>query len=148
MSDIQDAYRLLTPVVGSAIASALFAAALLASGQSSTLTGTMAGQIVMEGFVNLRVSPGARRLLTRAIAITPAFAVIAVAGEAAVDKLLILSQVILSLQLGFAVVPLLIFTGDKRVMGDFVNAPWVKSVGCAVGATIIGVNVWLIVQSV
>ena len=148
VSDIQDAYRLLTPVVGSAFASVLFAAALLASGQSSTLTGTMAGQIVMEGFVNLRVSPGARRLLTRAIAVTPAFAVIALAGDSAVDKLLIFSQVILSLQLGFAVVPLLIFTGDERVMGDFVNSRWVKAVGYAVGATIIGVNAWLIVQSV
>ena len=147
VSDIQGAYRLLTPVVGSALAGAVFAGALLASGQSSTLTGTMAGQIVMEGFLNLRIDPSARRLLTRIVAVAPTLAVIALAGEAAVNRLLILSQVILSLQLGFAVVPLMMFTSDKRLMGEFVNRFWVRTGGYALGAGIILVNAWLVVQS-
>lgn len=148
VSNIQDAYKLLTPVVGSTLASVVFAAALLASGQSSTLTGTMAGQIVMEGFLNLRVSPGVRRLLTRSVAVVPAFIVIAFAGDEAADRLLIFSQVILSLQLGFAVIPLLIFTSDPRVMGTFVNSQRVRLAGYGLGASIIAINGWLIVQSV
>lgn len=148
VSDIQDAYRLLAPAVGSGVASVVFAVALLASGQSSTLTGTMAGQIVMEGFLNLRVSPAARRLLTRGLAVVPTFIVIAVAGDAAAGPLLIFSQVLLSLQLGFAVIPLMIFTSDRQVMGAFVNSWPVRWAGYGLGAGVIAVNGWLVLQSV
>jgi len=134
--------------VGSGVASVVFAVALLASGQSSTLTGTMAGQIVMEGFLNLRISPAARRLLTRGLAVVPTFIVIAVAGDAAAGPLLIFSQVILSLQLGFAVIPLMIFTSDRQVMGAFVNSWPVRWAGYGLGAGVIAVNGWLVLQSV
>src|SRR5207253_8234231 len=117
VADIGDAYKLLSPVLGVPLASTLFAVALLASGQNSTLTGTLAGQIVMEGFLNIRLRPWVRRLLTRLIAIVPAAVVAGVAGESGAGKLLILSQVILSLQLSFAVVPLVLFTSDRRKMG-------------------------------
>ncbi|MCK9909829.1 divalent metal cation transporter, partial [Microbacteriaceae bacterium K1510] len=126
VAEIGDAYHLLTPVVGTTIASVLFGVALLAAGQNSTLTGTLAGQIVMEGFLNIRLIPWVRRLLTRLIAIIPAVIVTALYGESGTAELLILSQVILSLQLSFAVVPLVQFTSDKRKMGEFVNPAWLK----------------------
>jgi manganese transport protein len=147
VAEIQDAYKLLSPIVGAAGASVLFAAALLASGQNSTLTGTMAGQIVMEGFLNLRMNPALRRLLTRGLAAAPAFLVIAIAGEASVTKLLIFSQVVLSLQLGFAVVPLVMFTSDRRIMGAFCNSRLVAGVGYGLAAVIVAVNGWLVVQA-
>ena len=147
VAEIEDAYKLLSPVVGAALASVLFAVALLASGQNSTLTGTMAGQIVMEGFTRFKMKPAVRRLLTRSIAVVPTFIVVALTGEASANKLLIFSQVILSLQLGFAVIPLVMFTSDEAVMGPFVNPVWVKITGWAVGAAIIGVNGWLVLQT-
>ncbi len=124
VADIGDAYQLLSPMLGVPFASALFAIALLASGQNSTLTGTLAGQIVMEGFLDIRLKPWLRRLITRLIAIIPAVIVTAIAGERGAGQLLILSQVILSLQLSFAVVPLVQFTSDKLKMGRFVNPRW------------------------
>src|SRR5690348_10346546 len=124
VEEIQDAYKLLSPVLGVTGASVLFAVALLASGQNSTLTGTLAGQIVMEGFLNIRLRPWLRRLITRLIAIIPAVIVTAVSGEKGTTDLLVLSQVILSLQLSFAVIPLVIFTSDRRKMGEFANPTW------------------------
>src|SRR6195256_1413845 len=121
VAEISDAYKLLSPVLGASLASTLFACALLASGENSTLTGTLAGQIVMEGFLNIRLKPWVRRLLTRGIAIVPAFIVTFMYGEGGIAKLLVLSQVILSMQLSFAVIPLLIFTNDRSKMGIFVN---------------------------
>ncbi|MEK7795366.1 MAG: Nramp family divalent metal transporter [Candidatus Hydrogenedentota bacterium] len=147
IADIHDAYLLLTPTLGASLASFLFALALLASGQNSTLTGTMAGQIVMEGFLNIRLRPWVRRLLTRAVAIVPAVIVAALYGESGVGKLLVLSQVILSLQLSFAVVPLLRFTGDKVKMGRFVNPPALKVVAWVIAAIIISLNVFLLYQT-
>ncbi|MCC7519049.1 MAG: Nramp family divalent metal transporter [Verrucomicrobiae bacterium] len=126
VAEIQDAYRLLSPTLGVPAAGALFALALLASGQNSTLTGTLAGQIVMEGFLNLRLRPWVRRLITRAIAIVPAAAAAAFYGESGVARLLIFSQVVLSLQLGFAVIPLILFTSDPKKMGRFANPRWVR----------------------
>lgn len=128
VAEIQDAFKLLTPMLGASLASTLFAVALLASGQNSTLTGTLAGQIVMEGFLNVRLRPWVRRLITRGIAIVPAIIVSAIAGESGTAKLLILSQVVLSLQLSFAVVPLVIFTSDKRKMGEFVSPTWLIAI--------------------
>src|SRR5881227_1907106 len=136
VAEIQDAYKLLSPTLGVPIASALFAFALLASGQNSTLTGTLAGQIVMEGFLNIRLRPWLRRLITRLIAIIPAVIVTIISGEKGTTNLLVLSQVILSLQLSFAVFPLVLFTGDKVKMGEFVNGPIVKWLAWSV-ATII-----------
>ena len=124
VAEINDAYLLLSPVLGVPVASVVFALALLASGQNSTLTGTMAGQIVMEGFLDIRLRPWIRRLITRLLAIVPAVIVAGIYGEDGVGKLLILSQVILSLQLSFAVVPLVLFTSDRRKMGDFVISRW------------------------
>jgi manganese transport protein len=126
VTEIQEAYKLLSPLINVPIASTLFALALLASGQNSTLTGTMAGQVVMEGFLNIRLKPWVRRLLTRGLAIIPAIFCVLLYGESGIAKLLILSQVILSFQLGFAVIPLVWFTGDKRKMGGFVNPLWIK----------------------
>jgi manganese transport protein len=148
VADISDAYRLLTPVLGASLASIFFGVALLASGQNSTLTGTMAGQIVMEGFLNIRLRPWMRRLLTRLIAIVPAVIVAGIAGERGVGQLLILSQVILSLQLSFAVVPLVIFTGDKRKMGQFVNRAWLLIIAWAITIIIIILNIYLIGQTI
>src|SRR5207302_3351769 len=119
VAEIADAYKLLSPVLGASLASTLFACALLASGQNSTLTGTLAGQIVMEGFLEIRLRPWLRRLITRALAIVPAVIVTAYYGESGTAKLLVLSQVVLSLQLSFAVVPLVLFTSDKKKMGEF-----------------------------
>ena len=126
VAEIQDAYKLLSPMLGVPIASVLFALALLASGQNSTLTGTLAGQIVMEGFLNIRLRPWLRRLITRLIAIVPAVIVTALYGESGSAKLLVLSQVILSMQLSFAVVPLIMFTSDREKMGRFVTKGWIK----------------------
>src|SRR4030095_13155679 len=132
VAEIQDAYQLLSPKLGVGVASTLFALALLASGQNSTLTGTLAGQIVMEGFLNIRLAPWLRRLITRLIAIVPAVCVIGYFGEGKTTDLLIWSQVILSLQLSFAVIPLLRFTGEHAKMGEFTNPLWIKLVALAV----------------
>ena len=121
VADINDAYKLLSPLLGTQMASILFAVALLCSGQNATLTGTLAGQIVMEGFINIRLRPWLRRLITRLIAIIPAIIVVALYGERGTGQLLILSQVILSLQLSFAVIPLVMFTNDPRKMGPFAS---------------------------
>ena len=146
VAEIQDAYRLLTPLLGVGGASTVFALALLAPGQSSTLTGTLAGQITMEGFLNIRLRPWVRRLITRALAITPAVIVVFLYGQSGTAKLIILSQVILSLQLSFAVFPLVRFTSEKAKMGEFVNARWLKWLAYAVAYLIAGLNVWLLVQ--
>ncbi len=148
VAEIQDAYQLLSPLLGVTAASGVFALALLASGQNSTLTGTLAGQIVMEGFLNIRMRPWLRRLLTRAIAIVPAAITAILYGEQGTAQLLILSQVILSLQLSFAVFPLVMFTSDKRKMGPFANAWWVKGLAWSVATVIASLNVWLLVQTV
>ena len=147
VAEIQDAYKLLTPLLGAG-ASTVFALALLASGQNSTLTGTLAGQIVMEGFLNIRIRPWLRRLITRLIAIVPAVIVAIIGGESGTAKLLILSQVILSLQLSFAVFPLVMFTSNKLKMGEFVNPTWMKVLAYLVAAVIATLNVWLLFQTV
>src|SRR5437667_6817500 len=136
VAEIQDAYKLLSPTLGVGLASTIFALALLASGQNSTLTGTLAGQIVMEGFLNIRLRPWLRRLITRLVAIVPAVICTAFYGESGTAKLLVFSQVILSLQLSFAVVPLIIFTNDRRKMGDFVNPRWLKALAWSVAVVI------------
>ena len=146
VAEIQDAYQLLTPVLGASLASTVFAVALLASGQNSTLTGTLAGQVVMEGFLNIRLTPWLRRLITRLIAIIPAVIVAALYGASGVNKLLILSQVILSLQLSFAVVPLVWFTSSKLKMGRFANSPARASTAWIVTAIIVALNGYLLVQ--
>ena len=147
VAEIQDAHKLLTPLLGVGAASAVFALALLASGQNSTLTGTLAGQIVMEGFLNLRIRPWLRRLITRAIAIVPAAIVAIFYGESGTAKLLVLSQVILSLQLSFAVFPLVNFTSDRVKMGEFVNSPALKVAAYVVAGVIAVLNVWLLIQT-
>jgi manganese transport protein len=148
VAEIQDAYKLLSPLLGVNLASAIFALALLASGQSSTITATLAGQIVMEGFLNLRFKPWLRRLATRLVAIVPALISIIWFGENSTSGLLIFSQVILSLQLSFAVVPLVMFTSNRRLMGEFVNPLWLKVLSCLVALIIIILNVWLLLQSI
>nr|WP_246008805.1 Nramp family divalent metal transporter [Hymenobacter metallilatus] len=147
VADIHDAHKLLAPVLGAGAASVVFAVALLASGQNSTLTGTLAGQIVMEGFLNLRLKPWLRRLITRSIAVVPAFIVALLYGEKGTGELLVLSQVILSLQLSFAVVPLVVFTGSKAKMGVFVNKPWLQTVAWVVSGIIITLNAYLLYQT-
>jgi manganese transport protein len=144
VDEIQEAHRLLSPTLGATLASTLFAVALLASGQNSTITGTLAGQIVMEGFLNFRLAPWLRRLVTRAIALVPAVVVIGLFGENRTTDLLIASQVVLSMQLGFAVWPLLRFTGEKAKMGEFANPPWVKVCGWASAFLIITLNLKLL----
>ncbi|MFT3781248.1 MAG: Nramp family divalent metal transporter [Nibricoccus sp.] len=146
VAEIQDAYKLLSPMLGVGVASTLFALALLASGQNSTLTGTLAGQIVMEGFLNLRLRPWLRRLITRLLAIVPAVIVTALYGESGTAKLLVLSQVVLSLQLPFAVIPLVMFTSDRKKMGQFVNPTWVKVLAWATTALIVGLNAKLLLD--
>jgi len=141
---IQDAYQLLGPVLGYSAAGIVFALALLASGQNSTLTGTLAGQVVMEGFLNIRLRPWLRRMITRAIAIVPAICVIGLFGENKSTELLVASQVVLSMQLGFAVWPLMRFTGDKKKMGEFVNPLWIKIVGWTIALIIIVLNLKLL----
>jgi manganese transport protein len=145
VAEIQDAYKLLTPLLGTG-ASAMFALALLASGQNSTLTGTLAGQIVMEGFLNIRLRPWVRRLITRGIAIVPAAVVAIMYGESGTARLLVLSQVVLSMQLSFAVFPLVKFTSDKVKMGEFANPAWLKAVAYLVAFVIAGLNLWLLIQ--
>jgi manganese transport protein len=147
VADIGDAYRLLTPLLGTTLASTLFAVALLASGQNSTITGTLAGQIVMEGFLDIRLPPWLRRLITRLIAIIPAVIVTALYGERGAGGLLILSQVILSMQLSFAVVPLVHFTSQRRKMGEFVNSPLLAGAAWLVAAIIVGLNAWLLIET-
>jgi len=147
VAEIADAYKLLTPVLGASLASVLFACALLASGQNSTLTGTLAGQIVMEGFLQIRLKPWLRRLITRSIAIIPAIVVIGIWGEGKVTSLIILSQVVLSFQLPFAVVPLVRFTSDRRKMGEFANSRITAIISWIVAVVILGLNfeyLWLI----
>ena len=147
VAEIADAYKLLTPVLGASLASVLFACALLASGQNSTLTGTLAGQIVMEGFLQIRLKPWLRRLITRSVAIIPAIVVIGIWGEGKVTALIILSQVVLSFQLPFAVIPLVRFTSDRRKMGEFANSRITAIVSWIVAAVILGLNfeyLWLI----
>jgi manganese transport protein len=147
VADIGDAYQLLSPLLGTTMASTLFAVALLCSGQNATLTGTLAGQIVMEGFISLRMRPWLRRLITRLIAIVPAVVVITIYGDAGTGPLLILSQVILSLQLPFAVFPLVAFTSDAHKMGPFVSPGWVKALAWTVAMVIASLNVWLLYQT-
>jgi manganese transport protein len=140
VAEIDEAYRLLAPSLGMGAASVVFAVALLASGQNSTVTGTLAGQIVMEGFLHLRLPTWARRLVTRALAIVPAVLVVGASGDAGATQLLVLSQVILSLQLPFAVVPLVMFTGRPAVMGDLVSPAWLRGLAWVITAIIIGLN--------
>jgi manganese transport protein len=144
VAEIQDAYKLLKPLLGVGLASILFAVALLASGQNSTLTGTLAGQIVMEGFVNIRLRPWLRRLITRGIAIVPAVVVIGIWGEGKTTELLLVSQVVLSMQLGFAIWPLMRFTDEKSKMGSFANPLWIRILGWATAIIIIVLNVKLL----
>ncbi len=140
VASLQEAHRLLEPLLGSSLAPILFAVALLCAGQASTITGTLAGQIVMEGFLQIRVRPWLRRMVSRGLAIIPAVIVIVIQGETGVDALLVLSQVVLSLQLSFAVVPLVTFTSDRRRMGEFANAWWVKVLALATTGIIVGLN--------
>lgn len=148
VEDIQDAYKFLSPLLGTQWASILFGIALVAAGQSSTITGTLAGQIVMEGYLNLRIAPWLRRLITRLIAIIPAFIVILVYGESETGALLIFSQVILSLQLGFAVIPLIHFNSDKEKMGIFVIKPWMRISAWLIAAIIVTLNVKLVINEI
>lgn len=144
VAEIGDAYQLLVPILGTSMAATLFAVALLASGQNSTITGTLAGQIVMEGFLNLRLSPWLRRLITRLLAIVPAAVVTAFAGEKGMASLLILSQVVLSVQLSFAVVPLVKFTSDRNIMGELVNGRLLQVSAWGIACAIIALNGWML----
>jgi len=143
---IEDAYKLLSPVVGVGIASTLFAIALLAAGQNATITGTLAGQIIMEGFINLRIKPWLRRIITRLLAIIPAVVFIGLYGANAATELLIFSQVVLSIQLSFALFPLLMFTSSKKIMGKFANGPILTIISWIIGFIIAGLNLWLLSQ--
>jgi manganese transport protein len=145
---IEDAYKLLSPLVGASFASTLFAVALLASGQNSSITGTLAGQVVMEGFLQLKMPPWLRRLVTRGIAIIPTIVVVAVWGAKGTERLLILSQVILSLQLSFAVVPLVMFTSNRSLMGEFTNGRLLKAASWCIAVIIAALNGWLLIQTV
>jgi len=147
VADIGDAYQLLSPLLGTKLASILFAGALLCSGQNATLTGTLAGQIVMEGFINLRLRPWLRRLITRLIAIIPAVVVVGLYGERGTGQLIVLSQVILSMQLSFAVFPLVIFTSDPHKMGHFANPGWLKALAWATAVVIAVLNAYLLWQT-
>ena len=146
MALIQSAFHLLDGLLGVKFAAIVFAVALLASGQNSTLTGTLAGQICMEGFIDVRLRPWLRRLITRAIAIVPAVIVIGIYGEGKTTELIVASQVCLSMQLGFACWPLMRFTGEKSKMGEFVNPRWIKLLGWTVTLVIIGLNVKLLLD--
>jgi manganese transport protein len=145
VAEIKQAHELLAPMLGTGLAPILFAVALIASGQSSTITGTLAGQIVMEGYLKLRIAPWIRRLMTRLIAIIPAVIVILINGEENIDSLLILSQVILSLQLGFAIIPLIHFTSDKKTMGRFVIKPFVIFLASLIAAVLVYLNISMVV---
>ncbi|MDO5616253.1 MAG: Nramp family divalent metal transporter, partial [Cruoricaptor ignavus] len=144
IADINDAHKMLEPLLGTSLASIAFAIALLASGQNSTLTGTLAGQIVMEGFLNIRLKPWLRRLITRLVAVIPALVVTILYGEKGTSELLVLSQVILSMQLSFAVIPLVMFTNDKLKMGVFVNGRWMKIVIGIITTIIVFLNLYLL----
>ncbi|MBX2898765.1 MAG: Nramp family divalent metal transporter [Cyclobacteriaceae bacterium] len=148
VSEIQDAYKFLAPMLGNQWASILFGVALIAAGQSSTITGTLAGQIVMEGYLNLRIAPWLRRLITRLIAIIPAYVVILIYGEGRTGELLVFSQVVLSLQLGFAIIPLIHFTSDKEKMGVFAIKPIVKVAAWVIALIIVLLNVQLIINEI
>src|SRR6201999_3540838 len=137
-----------SPLLGTEWAPILFGIALVAAGQSSTITGTLAGQIVMEGYLNLRIAPWLRRLITRLIAVIPAYIVILVYGEGETGALLVLSQVVLSLQLGFAIIPLIHFTSDKKTMGVFVISTWVKVAAWIIALIIVSLNVKLVIQEI
>jgi manganese transport protein len=146
VAEIEDAYKLLSPMLGVGVASTLFAVALLASGQNSTITGTLAGQVVMEGFLHLRLKPWLRRLITRSLAIIPTVFVVIFYGATGTGKLIILSQVILSLQLSFAVFPLVAFTSNRARMGEFVNGRGLKWLSYTVAVLIAGLNAWLLAE--
>ena len=146
VAEIADAYKLISPMLGAAGASTIFAVALLASGQNSSLTGTLAGQVVMEGFLHFRMTPWLRRLLTRSIAIVPTVFVTALYGTRGISNLLLLSQAILSMQLSFAVFPLVRFTSDRRRMGSFVNPSWLVALSYCAAVLIAALNLWLLVQ--
>ena len=148
VEELQEAYKLLSPTLGAGLASTLFAVALLASGQSSTITGTLAGQIVMEGFLNIRIAPWLRRLITRGLAIIPALFLISASGGKDTVQLLILSQVVLSMQLSFAIFPLMMFTSDKRRMGQFVNNLPTKIIGYLVCTVIAALNIYLLYETI
>ncbi|MCC7160823.1 Nramp family divalent metal transporter [Candidatus Nomurabacteria bacterium] len=146
VADIADAYKLLSPLLGTGLASVLFALALLASGQNSTITGTMAGQIIMEGFINFKIAPWIRRLITRLMAIIPAVIFIALFGNKGITELLILSQVVLSIQLSFAIFPLIMFTSNKTIMGEFVNGKIITIASWVIAVLIATLNIWLILS--
>jgi manganese transport protein len=148
VAELQEAHRLLAPILGAPIASTAFAVALLASGQSSTITGTLAGQIVMEGFLQIRIRPWLRRLITRLLAIVPAVVLISISGGKDTVGLLVFSQVVLSMQLSFAIFPLLAFTSDRRLMGEFANSTKVKILGYAICSLIAGLNLSLLWQTI
>lgn len=147
VAEIDQAYKLLAPLLGVGVASTLFAVALLASGQNSTVTATLAGQIILEGFMNIRLKPWVRRLLTRALAIIPAVMIALMFGGSGLSRLLIFSQVVLSLQLPFAILPLVYFTSSKKYMGVFVNRVWMKTAVFAIAGIITSLNTWLIVRT-
>ncbi|MGE4169934.1 MAG: Nramp family divalent metal transporter [Candidatus Margulisiibacteriota bacterium] len=146
VAEINDAFHLLTPLLGASFASVAFAIALLASGQNSTITGTLAGQVIMEGFLQIRLKPWLRRLVTRLLAVVPAVVVIALFGEHGLGRLLVLSQVVLSLQLSFAVFPLVQFTSEKAKMGPFVNSLFLKTASYGIAIVIAALNAWLVVS--
>lgn len=148
VSEIQDAHRLLEPLLGKSYAPALFAIALIAAGQSSTVTGTLAGQIIMEGYLDLRIAPWLRRIITRLLAVIPAILVVTLLGEDATGDMLVLSQVILSMQLGFAIIPLLHYVSDKRRMGQFAIGFWPKLGGWVSALVIVALNIWLVTEKV
>ena len=148
VSELQEAHRLLAPLLGAPVAATAFALALLASGQSSTITGTLAGQIVMEGFLRIRIRPWLRRLITRLLAIVPAVILISASGGRDTVGLLVFSQVVLSMQLSFAVFPLIFFTSDRRLMGEFVNPTWVRVTGYGVATLIAALNAWLLLDAI
>jgi manganese transport protein len=148
VTEIDDAYRLLEPIVGSAFAATLFGIALLASGQSSTFTGTIAGQIIMEGFLDLKIPCWQRRLITRGLALGPAWLGVWWFGDGGVGKMLVLSQVVLSFQLPFAMWPLIRFTSSRAMMGGFANGPVVKSLAWLLFGVISAANVWLVASVV
>jgi len=146
VAEIKEAHQLLEPLLGSGVAPVLFAVALIAAGQSSTVTGTLAGQIVMEGYLRLRINPWIRRLITRLLAIIPAVLVIAIYGEKEVDSLLVFSQVVLSMQLGFAIIPLIHFVSDKQTMGSFAIKPHVQAFAWLIAAVLVYLNVRMVIN--
>lgn len=147
VADLSQAYHLLTPILGTSVASVLFGVALLAAGQSSTLTATMAGQVVMEGFLNIRLPPWQRRLLTRSLALIPAMITVILLGDQGINQLLVLSQVLLSLQLPFAAIPLVWLCGRPELMGDLVAPAWLQALGWCSAAVIVVINAGLLIST-